>query len=84
MSYYPPIAAMKRIALMMDAGMPDPPSVDEFIGVLRNVMQSPEDNTDALLGEISTTTAKARKLCNKYKSAVRAFLDYVALCEAQC
>ena len=73
---------MKRIANMMDARMPDPPSVGEFEAVLRNLIRAPEDTVDALLGEIPTE-GEPKKLCAHYKSAVRAFLEYRDVCAAR-
>jgi hypothetical protein len=40
---------MKRVALMLDATMPDPPSVGEFVEALRTLIEHPEDTVDALL-----------------------------------
>ena len=43
---------MKRIAVMMDAGMPDPPSVGQLEDVLRKLVKVPEKTVDALPGDI--------------------------------
>ena len=76
------VTAMKRIANLMDARMPDPPSVEEFESILRNLLSAPDDTTDALLGEIRAE-GEPKKMCALYKTALRAFLEYRDLCAAR-
>jgi hypothetical protein len=52
---------MKRMANMLDAGLPNPPTVVQFEGVLKNVVKPPEDNVDALLGDIPDARDEEKK-----------------------
>ena len=49
--------------------------------VLRNLIEKPEETVDALLGDIPTE-GEPKQMCAHYKSAVRAFLEYMEVCTA--
>ena len=70
---------MKRAAILLDSQQPNPPKVEEVIGVLRGLIMAPKNTVDALLGDIQDDEEKRKDMCTHYKTAVRAFLEYYDL-----
>ena len=73
---------MKRLANIADALMPDTPTVEVFLGVLRKVREAPVATVDALLGSIGPPEDDPKPLTSHYKSALNAFFEYMSVCEA--
>ena len=71
---------MKRVANLLDTQQPNPPSVAEGEGVLRSIMAAPQESVDALVGHIPGAETEEKKMCSHYKSAVRAFLEFLEVC----
>jgi hypothetical protein len=73
---------MKRIANLLDSQQPNPPSVAEVEKTLRTMIEAPAETVDALLGHIEDEKAEKREMNKHYKTAVKAFLEYLDVCAA--
>ena len=73
---------MKRIANLLDSQQPTPPSVAEVEKTLRTMIEAPSATVDALLGHIEDEKAEKREMNKHYKTAVKAFLEYLDICAA--
>ena len=73
---------MKRIANLMDASLPAPPTAADFTLVIQNAHSGTTD-VDPLLGEAAGPASPKRSGTNSTeKAGVACFLDYVAVCAA--
>jgi hypothetical protein len=73
---------MKCIANLMDAQMPSPPSVADFLSVLRGVDGLGAPAVDALLGSLPASGAKPTTVNKKNHAALKNLLRCVSICEA--
>ena len=74
---------MKRIANLLDSQQPTPPTVAEVKKTLRTMIEAPSATVDALLGHIEDEKAEKREMNKHYKTAVKAFLQYLDVCAAE-
>ena len=73
---------MKRLSLLVEAAIPHPPSVEDFVAALRKAGCKLDAQVDALLGDLPAQDEEPRHFCKTYKAASKAFLDYISVCEA--
>ena len=73
---------MKRIANLLDSQQPEPPTVVEVEKTPRTMVTAPSDTVDALLGHIEDDEGKQKDMNKHYKTAVKAFLEYLDVCAA--
>ena len=73
---------MKRIANLLDSQQPELPTIAEVEKTLRTMLTAPSETVDALLGHIEDDQAEKKDMNKHYKTAVKAFLEYLDVCAA--
>ena len=77
---FPFLAAMKRVAILLDSQQADPRAMDVVKQALRGMMSAPKETVDALLGHMPNQPGETKDYSKHYQVAVRAFLEYLEVC----